>query len=243
MIAIGFANKFYTLWEISEDSQTIGNGCRVVVTHHTYIKNISFDKETALAKYPDAVFNEGLKGKTSSWDSAPKEIWDNVDTFRFGKFKYEKIDSKADNNYLEWYWNQVYDEHKEYVGSVLKSRGYEIRTWGDNNQYLMDPESLEREKFELYELNKKIEEVSTGNPINLFITCNPNDEGYYRDGNVVYHFQEVKENWYAGCPYYIPVLKGKAKRVKNKNIIIKNYFWKNEDNILNIEILDFEIEK
>ena len=45
-IAIGFANKFYTLWNITEETKSLGNGCNYVVTHYTYIKNISFDKET-----------------------------------------------------------------------------------------------------------------------------------------------------------------------------------------------------
>ena len=41
--AIGFANKFYTLWNITEETKSLGNGCNYVVTHYTYIKNISFD--------------------------------------------------------------------------------------------------------------------------------------------------------------------------------------------------------
>ena len=53
--AIGFANKYYTLWQISEETKPLGNGRSMVVTHYTYVKNISFDKETALAKYPGAL--------------------------------------------------------------------------------------------------------------------------------------------------------------------------------------------
>ena len=48
--AIGFTNKFYTLWNITEETKPLGNGCNYVVTNYTYIKNIYFDKETALAK-------------------------------------------------------------------------------------------------------------------------------------------------------------------------------------------------
>ena len=64
--AIGFTNKFYTLWEITEETRPLGNGHNYVVTHYTYIKNISFDKETALAKYPNAIFDDSLRGKTRS---------------------------------------------------------------------------------------------------------------------------------------------------------------------------------
>ena len=123
--AIGFANKFYTLWNITEETRPLGNGCNYVVTHYTYIKNISFDKETALAKYPNATLDENLRGKTASWSSQPKEVWDNVNCFRFGKYKYQVIDS-TDVNYLEWYWNQLpIGNHRDYVSSYLEGLGYE----------------------------------------------------------------------------------------------------------------------
>ena len=76
--AIGFANKYYTLWQISEDKQNLGNGRFSIVTHHTYIKNISFDRQTAIEKYPDAIIDETLKGKTQSWDSV-RDVWESVD--------------------------------------------------------------------------------------------------------------------------------------------------------------------
>ena len=144
--AIGFANKFYTLWNITEEIKSLGNGCNYVVTHYTYIKNISFDKETALTKYPNATLDENLRGKTASWSSQPKEVWTNVNCFRFGKYKYQVIDS-TDINYLEWYWDQLpLGDHKDYVSSYLEGLGYEIRSWDNGNQYLMSSEDLENEK-------------------------------------------------------------------------------------------------
>ena len=162
--AIGFANKFYTLWQITEDTKPLGNGHSYVTTHYNYIKNISFDKETALTKYPGAILDESLRGKTTSWESQ-KEVWDNVDTFRFGKYSYMKITEVDNTNYIEWYWNQVYGEHKTYVGEVLKSRGYEIRSWESEledgrklaNQYLVSPEELELERIHNDELKMMIE--------------------------------------------------------------------------------------
>ena len=248
---IGFTNKFYTLWEVYEDSKPLGNGRTMKVTKHIYIKNISFDRNTAFATYPNAKFDEELRGHSASFDSNERIEWDNVDTFRFGKYQYMKIKDNSDTDYIEWYWNQVYAEHREYVAEVLKSRGYEVRYWvsTDENgqklahQYLMSPESIAQEKFEEFELNKKVEELTKGESLNVFITSNLDEDGYYKDGNISYHFQEVKENWYAGFYYYLPVLKGKAKRIKNKNIIIKNYTWKKENNSVVIEVIDFEIKK
>ena len=65
--AIGFANKFYTLWHITEETKPLGNGRSYVITNYTFIKNISFDKGVALSKYPEAIFDENLRGKTISW--------------------------------------------------------------------------------------------------------------------------------------------------------------------------------
>lgn len=242
--AIGFANKFYTLWQISEETKPLGNGRSYVITHYTYVKNISFDKETALAKYPGATLNENLRGMTRSWDSAPKEVWDNVDTFRFGKYAYTKIADNTDTNYLEWYWNQVYADHKEYVGSVLKSRGYEIRSCNSGSEYLMSPEALENERIAEVNKNKALNFLSKNEAFEISFDHNPNYEGDCRIDDIIYHFQQVHENYYQGWEYYLPVINGKQKRIKNKNLVIKNYTYRTEDNgLIVVEILDFEIKK
>ena len=244
--AIGFANKFYTLWQISEETKPLGNGRSYVITHYTYVKNISFDKETALAKYPGATLDENLRGMTRSWDSAPKEVWDNVDTFRFGKYAYTKIADNTDTNYIAWYWEQISNEHKEYVGSVLKSRGYEIRTWGNDNdnQYLVSPEALENERMAEANKNTVLEVLKKNNPFNISFDHNPSSYGICRIDDILYHFQQVHVNYYQGFEYYLPVVNGKQKRIKNKNLVIKNYTYRTEDNgLVVVEILDFDIVK
>lgn len=241
MLAIGFANKFYTLWNISEERRDLGNGHSYIITHNDYIKNISFDKETALAQYPDAKLDETLKGHTRSWEST-KEVWDNVDVFRFGKYKYEKINN-SDLSYLTWYWGQIYGDHKEYVGSILKDNGYEIRTWGEDNQYLMSPEDLENERKQNEETNEFIKTLDKKEDLNVVFEYNPDEEGECRIYNIIYKFKEVRENYYNGFPYYLPVVNGKQKRIKNKNLVITDYNYSVNDNIITIQILDFKIEK
>ena len=242
MKVIGFTNKFYTLWEVTEDTRDLGNGHKYVVTHFVYVKNISFDKETAFSKYPGVDFDENLRGKTQSWDTE-KEIWENVDTYRFGKFKYEKI-GDHDIDYLAWYWDQVSGDHKEYVGSVLKNNGYEIRTWGDNNQYLVDPETIENEKKAMKAMNEMTEKLNSSESFEICFDHNPDEDGYCRVDDILYHFQDVKENWYNGFPYYLPVLNGKSKRIKNKNIKVTKFNTRNlENGSLVVEIFDFKIVK
>ena len=249
MKVIGFTNKYYTLWEITEETKPLGNGCNYVITHFQYIKNLSFSKEEALKKCPGLKIDEQLRGKTQSW-SSEKEVWDNIDTFRFGKYKYEKIDDNYDNNYLEWYWNQVYAEHRSYVSDVLKSRGYEVRAWisTDENdqklayQYLMSPEALKNEAIEKETMKNIENSLSKGNPIEFIPEYNLDEDGEYRDGDVIYKFPEVKENYYRGFTYFLPVQNGKAKRFKNKNIVITNYTYEIGNTII-VNVINFEIKK
>ena len=246
--AIGFANKYYTLWQISEETKPLGNGRSYVITHYTYVKNISFDKETALAKYPGATLNENLRGMTSSWDSKPKEVWDNVDTFRFGKYAYTKIADNTDINYLEWYWNQIDGDHKEYVGKILKANGYEIRSWkstynNSENFYLVSPEELKTERKNNEALNEIETKLNNGETIEFISEYNPDSEGDCRIGDVIYHFNEVKENWYNGFDYYLPVVNGKQKRIKNKKLTITKYTYSRTKNVITINIEEFIINK
>lgn len=242
--AIGFADKYYTLWSIDEECYQESNGRVVKTTRFRYDKNISFDKDTAITKYPNAVFMEELRGKTRSWNYTKTE-WSNVDTFRFGKYYGSKIADCTDNSYLEWYFDAAdKDGHQDYVGEVLMSRGYEIRRWGERGKkYLMSPEALEDERREKKEMEERITMLKTNEPFEVFIDRNPSYEGFHEDGNTTYHFQEVKECYYQDWEYYLPILNGKAKRVKNKNILIKKYTFSTTPNKINIEILDFEVLK
>lgn len=244
--AIGFSNKYYTLWHIEEETRPLSNGCNYMVTHYTYIKNISFDKETALAKYPDAVIDENLRGKTKSWSSKPKEVWNNVDVFRFGKYKFHKIDKVNDIQYISWYWDNIYDEkHKEYVENLLINNGYEVRTYSDGDKYLMSPEDLEIEREEINRQNSIINKINNNEELSFVSSYNPDLDGEIVIDNITYRFDEVAEYSYDGIPYYLPILNGKAKRIKNKKVIIKKYetIDLNDNGYIVVKIKDFIIEK
>jgi len=242
MKAIGFANKFYTLWEISTSRQSLGNGRYYQFTRYTYIKNISMDREVAFSKYPGIEFNESLRGKSKSWESC-KTIWDNVDTYRFGKYQYMKI-GNFDLDYLAWYWDNVYDDHKKYVENILVDNGYVVEN-NHGHEIILSPSEVEERNQMKKKFQQQVDLISSS--VILYLTPNHNIDydGYYRDDDLVYHFQEVKENYYAGTYYYLPVLNGKAKRIKNKTLKITNFTYtiNQQLNDINIEVLDFEVEK
>lgn len=246
MKVIGFANKYYTLWEVTEETRPLGNGHNYVVTHFNYIKNISFSKDVVLAKYPNVTMDESLRGKTVSFKTE-KEVWDNVDTFRFGKYKYQKINDVDDIGYIVWYWDQVNDKHKEFVGNVLKGYGYKIRKWtgeSTSGEYLMDPVALMNEQENLAKVNYIYNKCVLGDTLEFTPTHNIDFFGEFRDGDIIYKFEYFKVTDYQGYEYGLPLdNKGKAKRIKNKNIKITDYSYKLNGNILTVIINKFEILK
>jgi len=252
MKAIGFAKKFYTLWEISENTVDLGHGHHRIYTVYTFVKNISFDKNIALAKYPEAEFNDELCGKTKSWTSEPQDIWDNVDIFRYGKYKYQTIEMCKDTKYIAWYWGTTSGDHRNYISNILKSRGYEIRYTYMNigrkkiaKPYLYSVEDYERELQKKSKYNETYNKVTDNEPLKLEITKHPGSKGDYFDGDIRYHFNEVKRYHYEDLEYHLPILNGHAKRIKNRTIIITDYTYNiDEDNmIIDININNFKVLK
>lgn len=95
MKTIGFAEKFYTLWDCNKVVQYAkdhnGNGYATGTDVECfYIQNLSTDLETAKSKYPDAEVDLNLRGAGSfrirgehTYIVAPE----NYDVFSFGKLK------------------------------------------------------------------------------------------------------------------------------------------------------------
>jgi len=136
MKAIGYANKFYTLWEVSKEVRytgTEGNYRPYEVGVYTYYQNLSLDRAKAILKAEKMGLgtlevDEELRGKTRSWSSAPKKLYSdlpqNIDTcFSFGKYRNRLINDCTDFKYLEWYYNET---NNRYALNILLSNGYEL---------------------------------------------------------------------------------------------------------------------
>ena len=65
-LKIGFARKYYTVWNYSVSERTDARGIKYRTEHYVFLRNASMNKEKALAKYPDAEYCENLRGRTRS---------------------------------------------------------------------------------------------------------------------------------------------------------------------------------
>jgi uncharacterized protein (DUF3820 family) len=104
---IGFANKYYTLWEVEIDDNII---------IYTYIKNLSFNLEDAKIKAGTDKFEESLRGRSKTftkikYDDGSTQEFEGFETSKvlssrmtFGKYRGEEILKIAnkDPKYLAW---------------------------------------------------------------------------------------------------------------------------------------------
>lgn len=251
MLVIGFANKYYTLWDVIEHIENNGYSKYVWYTY-SFIKNISMDKEKTFNSYPNINFDETLKGKTITFITEKKEVWDNVDTFRYGRYKGKKITEINDIKYIEWYYNNIWDEeHKKYIIGILIDNGYsfDIVKWVDSDNIeheskcLIDPKTkIELDKSNI-RFNVLKNSVKNNEIIEIKFLKNLDSNGNYYDNNIIYHFNNYDLKTYNGYDYALPILNNKSKRIKNKTIKITNYTYVEIDNNLEINIENFEIIK
>lgn len=237
---IGFANKFYTLWIMTTTSKYLGNGKSCIRTDYEFKKNISMTKEYVIKKYPGVEIDPELRGKSWSFSKERYE-WTTFDEFRFGKYEGLKLDEIKDYNYTAWYFGEIRDDkHKEVVKEFLENAGYRISP----NGCVTSPKEL----IELQEMKERamefIEMAENGELIEFVPETNLSFDGLYRQEMVLFKFPEVKEMYYNGYEYYLPVLNGKTKRIKNKTIMVTEYTYKIiENGGLVIYIEKFEIAK
>ena len=242
MKVIGKADKFYTLWEVNTE---------VVVTRfdkytkeiHTYIKNLSYDLDVAKAKVPGASVDESLHGH-SSWTAVKHEIVDNG-TFRCGKYFGEKILGHGDVNYMVWYYNAcAIDIEKVLLLENLSEYGYKLI-----NDKLWSPEEIENHDSKMAKIEELRYKLENGETIECMPTSNLHEDGGCVIDDVLYiewPVENTAEMYYAGYYYYLPMKNGKAKRIKNKNLVIVPASYEVVDcgnPYINVVVKDFEIVK
>lgn len=237
--AIGFANKYYTAWEISEEIVQKSWGA-YKVTHYIYLRNLSFDFETAKSKF-NGVFIEGLRGKSKSFETK-ENIFDPT-MFQYGKYRGMKFSEVDDYDYLMWYYNQDPGEkQKENIKKILEQHEYYF------DEFLCyDKDKWERKQNRLRAddeakqriLNNDIDFVATRN---LTVGILDESQGFIVENHIIYKFENIQTSWFNGYQYGLPTIKGKGKRIKGKKIVVTKF---DIVNINNNEVLvkEFKIEK
>ena len=243
---IGKSEKFYTLWEVWEETRQTQRGESYKVIHHQYIKNISFDLVKATSKYPNAIIDESLRGH-SSWNSYdyPKPP---VDEFCGGKYRGDKIADCRDYGYLYWAYDLSYIipyESREVVLGILESVGYRKI----NETHIATPEEVEKIEKSFEECASNEEILEKFGSITIVPTKNLDEMGNLTIGNMVLEFPNYKDIEYGGYHYGLPIdSKGNAKRIKNKEIEIIPSSYKTEISeygwgaTLMITVKDFKIK-
>jgi len=107
-LTIGFANQYYTLWSVTEEANYVtdayGNSWKSQQWNRfTYIKNVSKDLEKVKELYPNTSIDDGLRGKSISFDGQKSPVLPEG-YFWFGKYYGHTIEEviETDFNYCLW---------------------------------------------------------------------------------------------------------------------------------------------
>jgi uncharacterized protein (DUF3820 family) len=219
--AIGFANKFFTLWSIDTEPvyTTDAYGKHWLTgynTRYTYHKNISFDLEKAKALYPTLEVQEDLRGKTNSWTTENKEdLCPQI--MKFGKYYGKDINEllEQDFQYLVWICeNKGYSSNGKYAKNLPKVQEHFKVIEDASNKFINDR-------------NNAFEAILTAGSYEFVAERNLKiNDGfayiYVNEGDlcITFKFEQgtFSYNEYNGFAYGLPIVKGKAKRMKGKTV-------------------------
>jgi len=221
MLKIGFASKYFTLWDVStwtEYGQGTTGTYSYQKTQYTYYRNLSINEDKALEKakkagVADLTVDTELFGRSgrSFYKVSPREYVKYEDTqFSYGKYCGEYFSKCEDTNYLQWYFRDN--------GNIKAAeRLVEL----DDYFVIENGELINQDILENRNRAKVLETVlKTQGFIDVFVDRNVDEYGFLNVDGVKFHFNNIKLNWYKDWSYYRPVLKGKAKLIKNKNVRI-----------------------
>jgi len=219
MLKIGFATKYFTLWDVTTSTE-YGQGSTGTYSYertlYTYYQNLSMNEETALSKakakgVTDLVVDTELFGRSgkSFEKCAPRVYVKYEDTqFSYGRNVGEYFSKCEDVDYLKWYYDDC--------GNIKAAeRLVEL----DDFYSIVDDRLVTQNELDIIKGIKKIEAgLKKTGKIEVFVERNLDYDGMLQVDGVTYYFKNKKENWYNGYSYYLPTVNGKAKRVKNKTL-------------------------
>lgn len=133
MKAIGFANEFYTLWDVTVEPMYVSvNGQHRQSgnkTIRTYFQNLSTNLNKAKDRFTELTGisapepDEDLKGISKSWTTTEDFEVYSSEEFNFGKYAGKNISECEDIEYLKWMFNEISGDRRELVSKVLVTSG------------------------------------------------------------------------------------------------------------------------
>lgn len=209
---IGFGGTFYTLWYVSSQMHyyTAPNGKHYpsyMEYQYSYIQNISKDIERVQSLYPGISIDMELKG-TRSFTIEKKDIDLTPEILKFGKYAGHDIRElvKTDLDYILYMMDSWYNKAWE-----IAKQTPEYLAYVDKQNHALEAKIATFKPFS----NGKHRLTIQSNPDENGIVCVPIIDGQ----SIELHFNNIKECYYNGYTYYLPVFKdGKAKRLKGKDI-------------------------
>lgn len=172
-----------------------------------YVKNVSIDENKTREQFPNLEIDKTLHGSISfrfvkrGEDLTP---W----ILKFGKHGGEDV-------------RDIVKTDIEYLLFLIRDRGFDskwveiVKETPEYKEYVENEEQVKNDNI------KNIKPLDSGKHL-FTISCNPS---YLYNSVVIkltnYHFielvfEDVKEQYYNGISYYLPVINGKAKRLKGK---------------------------
>ena len=229
MKRIGFANKYYTLWDVSEETmyRTVNDVhfASGTKTTFTYYQNLSTDLEKAISKAKSMgvtilEVDEDLRGKTRSFSSVKNrdDIY-NDNQFKFGRYEALQIVDCEDVDYLVWYFGETdskvaaeqvvsLDDSYVFDGSELLTKkkmitrkAYESLL---NGEVILTAESNFQYSEELDCASIRVSFDTETEALETLASCSENQWG------VLVHVDNVSENFtlckksFRGHDYYVP---------------------------------------
>lgn len=237
MLQIGFANKYFTLWDVSQ----MMNGEREQ-TFCSYIQNLAFKLEDAQAKAKamgatELEPDESLKGSSSFWRNyEPQEYipetfepWQ----FTYGRYKYDDIRESSDVDYLKWYHCDN-SEGNQFTAPRILEMDSNMVIYFKRLMTLEEKENAQ-ERFKMERMIKKIGYCDT------VITSNIGEhrEIYTEVGLFIlgdkYSFKTMEYN---GYDYRLPINPETEKAFRIKNKKARLFCSKKENNFYDSWVID-----
>lgn len=242
---IGFKGKYYKLYEY-KITYLVDNGKKFKYEWYKFSKVISMNKEKTIKLYPDVPFDNFCNNRVYSNFYRRTLVIEN-DKFHCGQYAGKCFDMCDDYDYMMWFYNScATEEQKENLKTILLNSSSSKNNYMLVDNIIVSKEKINEEKEKNNRKHKILEKLKKNLPFIVNFTANIHTDGTYFDDRlqIKIHFNKYKISHWKDFSYGLPIdNKGKAKRIKNKQILILkyevNHYNSLEDIIVNVQEWQF----